>query len=167
MKRDLFIYTLLGLTAFIASIPLTVYTQKVTEQDRSFLRVAAQDAVVEMNLASIALERARHDATKQFAREMIRDHAEANGQVRGLLTKYDRLLPQDLNPDTSGEVLGRLDAEPDTEYLRLSEEHHQKVVSIFERQAREGATPELRAWAKKMLPIVRSHAERAHLLRQQ
>jgi len=120
-----------------------------------------------MNLASIALERARHDATKQFARDMIRDHTEANGQVRGLLAKYDQELPQEVHPNSSDEVLSRLAAKPDTEYLRLAEEHHQKLVRVFERQAREGATPELRAWANKMLPIVRSHAERAHLLLQQ
>jgi putative membrane protein len=65
--------------------------------------------------------------------------------------------------------LGRLASATDDEFDRMyiglvGIEDHQADIALFERASREASDPELRAWAGKTLPTLRSHLEAARSL---
>ena len=53
------------------------------------------------------------------------------------------------------------DANFDSAYLTEMAKDHQAMIAAFEKEAKSGADPDAKAWAKKMLPALKSHLKAA------
>ena len=50
-------------------------------------------------------------------------------------------------------------AQFDREFTKMMVQDHEKVVAVFDRQAQAGCDPELKAFAARALPTLRTHPQ--------
>lgn len=144
-----------------ASTRQQVDTPRLT--DEMFVTKAGQANLVEVQLARMALERARQSETRQFAERMIADHNQANARLRNVAQQLNIAMPEQLDMDQQT-TLSRLDSQGaddfDDEYANQMEAAHKQITALYERAANaEAISAELRQLAGELLPTLRKHSE--------
>lgn len=132
--------------------------------DDKFAQQAARDSLAEIEMGQMARDKKPRQAVAQFARRMIDDHTKANRQLGEILVKQQITMPAE--PDRAhrqaAERLAKLSGEEfERAYMRQMVQDHQKSVTLFERQARDGQDAQLRRFAENSLPALREHLEMA------
>jgi putative membrane protein len=103
---------------------------------------------------------------KAFASQMVTDHTKTSTELKGLVTsgKVKVELPTVLDSshqsklDKLKDKSGK-DFSSDFDSMQVSA--HKDAVSLFERYAKRGDNPDLKAWASKTLPALKHHLEMA------
>lgn len=139
----------------------------VTGNDREFVVKAAQDGLAEIAIAELAQKGASGDDVKNFARRMIADHGKSSKELETVAAKLGLILPKNPGEKQVGDMkhfTGLTAAAFDRDYSRHMVEAHEAAVTLFEKQAKGGDSPELRAYAEKTLPVLREHLKLARAL---
>lgn len=134
----------------------------VSSDDREFFTEAAQGGIAEVKMAQLVVGKTQNQEVKAFAQRMIVDHTKANDELKMLAAKKGVTLPADVSDDQREDYddLAKLSgAEFDKEYVSLMVEDHEKDVSAFDEQSKDGDDAELKALAAKTLPTLKSHYE--------
>ena len=137
----------------------------VPQTDSDFAMKAAASGLAEVEASRAISEKTASEPIRQFAQMMITDHTAANQELMTIAQTKQLTLPT--APDTTHqEALGRLKtamgAEGDRIYVQeFGVKAHQDAVALFEREANEGTDPELKAFAAKTLPTLKTHLEHA------
>lgn len=139
-------------------------------QDPQFVTAAAGNGRYEVQASRLAMYRAASPQVRSYAQMLVDHHTLANNELMDLVRARGMRLPGVLPRDKRAK-LDRLAAasgsEFDRMYIRLvGIDDHQADIALFERASRELRDPELRAWAGKTLPALRSHLESARSLMQ-
>lgn len=132
--------------------------------DQSFVVQASNGGMLEVKLGQLAVEKGSSDEVKQFGQRMVDDHSKANGELTQLAGTKGIALPTDLGTRDQATVdkLSALSgAEFDREYMRMMVDDHKKDVSAFEKEAKSGTDPEVKAWAAQTLPTLKEHQRMA------
>lgn len=132
--------------------------------DAEFAAEAAAGGVAEIEMARLAKEKSTNKEVTAFADQMIADHSAANEQLKQVAAKLGWTLPTDMGPQHRETYtnLKKLSGERfDAAYRLAMVSDHSKTVAAFEQQAEYGKTPELKAFAEKMLPKLKHHLEMA------
>ena len=137
-------------------------------QDPQFITAAVGNGRYEIQASRMAMYRAASPQVRGYAQMLVDHHTRANDELRALVRDRGMRLPGVL-PRGKYAKLDRLASatgdEFDRTYIRLvGIEDHQTDIALFERASREARDPELRAWAGKTLPTLRSHLEAARSL---
>lgn len=137
-------------------------------QDPQFITAAVGNGRYEIQASRLAMYRAASPEVRGYAQMLVDHHTRANNELRALVRDRGMRLPGVL-PRGKYAKLSRLASatgdEFDRTYIRLvGIEDHQTDIALFERASREARDPELRAWAGKTLPTLRSHLEAARSL---
>ncbi|MDQ0572150.1 putative membrane protein [Variovorax paradoxus] len=137
-------------------------------QDPQFVTAAAGNGRYEVQASRLAMYRAASPQVRSYAQMLVDHHTLANNELMDLVRARGMRLPGVL-PRDKRTKLDRLasasGSEFDRMYIRLvGIEDHQADIALFERASRELRDPELRAWASKTLPTLRSHLDRAQSL---
>jgi putative membrane protein len=137
-------------------------------QDRQFITAAAGNGRYEVQVSRLAMYRAASPQVRSYAQMLVDHHTLANNELMDLVRARGMRLPGTL-PRDKRTKLDRLASvsggEFDRMYIRfVGIEDHQADIALFERASREVRDPELRAWANKTLPVLRSHLDAAHSL---
>lgn len=132
--------------------------------DQHFVQTASASGLAEVSLGKLAAERATNPEVKKFAQRMVKDHTMANTELNRIADKAS--LPPARAMDAKHEALmqklTQLSGAPlDREYMQHMVKDHQEAVSLFEREAKEGKDPALKAFAEKTLPTLREHLKMA------
>ncbi len=148
--------------SFVASVKAADETKmqsesKLSANDKKFVKKAYKGGLEQVELAKIANEKAKNEATKAVAERMITDHTKANEELLNIAKEEDldlskvHVKPANLSgPDF------------DKEYLTLLKTDHEKDIAMFEKEANDPETNEdsdVRAFAKKMLPTLKEHLQ--------
>ncbi|HKN86666.1 MAG TPA: DUF4142 domain-containing protein [Nitrospiraceae bacterium] len=148
----------------ILAISIAAYAANETAapKEREFLLKAAQGQKAEIALGQLATEHAGSNKVKDFGRQMIDDHAKANEQVKQLASKEGVTLPKDVElPAAQQERAQRFQQlsgkEFDRAYMDYMLREHTKDIHEFEEGASRIKDPDVRQWASKTLPILKSH----------
>jgi putative membrane protein len=131
---------------------------KPTEAD--FWAKAAEGGMAEVELSKLAQTKATNPEVKKFAQQMVTDHTKANGELKALAGKLKVTLPADLNSNhkSTMEKLGTLSgADFDKAYVDAMVSDHNDAVNLFQGEADGGTTEEVKTWAAKTLPTLKSH----------
>lgn len=133
----------------------------------AFAATAAQDGAVEVALAGLALRKSSNDHVRQFAQQMVQDYAQSNGRLDSIVKCEGLVLPTELDAKHNA-TIAKLDATSgnafDRAYLKHIAQRHSKAVTLFESASGAG-DPELAAFARKGLSMLRQHKELAENLR--
>lgn len=142
-------------------------TTGMSSRERNFMRDAAMGGIMEVELGRMATEKGASDAVKQFGQRMVADHTRVNAELTQLASSKGMSLPMELGAKHRADVtnLSNLSgAEFDKAYAKLMVNSHKKKVSAFEKQSKDGADAELKAFAAKTLPGVQEHLQMARAL---
>jgi putative membrane protein len=127
-----------------------------------FMAEAAQGGMAEVELGKLAASKGASKEVKDFGSKMVADHSKANAELKALAAKKKVTLPTDVNSEQKSEKdkLSNLSgAAFDKEYVNAMVEDHEKDVADFQRQADAATDAEVKAFAAKTLPTLKSHLE--------
>ena len=143
----------------------------ITEQDRTFAKMAAQSNLAEVALAEIAEDKEDLPASVQgFAEAMKNDHGKAQQQLETLATDLDIELPEEPSEEHQAKAAQLEELSGDAfaaEYMRTMVDEHTKAVQLFEQQVQKsqgaaaGQRSQLDQFAAAQLPILEQHLTQA------
>lgn len=138
----------------------------VTPQDLAFTKDAAVANMFEIATSKVALSRASSPWAKEFAKEMIDEHTNANNEL-GLVAKTTGIsLPTGLPADKQA-IVAKLQsvgaASFDETYRTVQIDGHKQTSAKFDKEVKSGHDSAVRNYAIKILPAVRMHLKLATL----
>lgn len=134
----------------------------VVEEDAEFATKAATAGMAEVELGKLALNKSTNAQVKEFATMMVSDHGKANEELMTLATAKNITLPTTLDEDhqkTWDELNGKTGKDFDKKYVDDMVDGHKKVLDLMEKQAKDGADVDLKAFAAKTAPVVKAHLD--------
>lgn len=143
-----------------AGIPSETPDRSALAADETFARKAVAGGQAEVELAVVAQQKASNDNIKQLAQKIEADHKKANDELMAIVNRKN--LNIDPKP-TAEQIQTRLrleklnGAEFDRAYLDTVVKEHEKSIKDFERHMTDGADPELKVFATKWLPELKTH----------
>jgi putative membrane protein len=129
--------------------------------DREFLRAAMRISRTDQALSRLALRQATRPQVRDFARRLAADHARIGRDVRRYAGQRRLVLakrPDDPVPARSRALKG---AAFDRDYMARMYRDTREAIVLFQKEAREGADMELKAYASATLPVLRAHLKLA------
>lgn len=132
--------------------------------DSAFLREAAAGGMAEVELGQLAAQNAESSDVKQFGQRMADDHGKANEELKTLASqkKVDLPAAPDAKHKAVHDKLAKLKGvQFDSAYMSAMVSDHQKDVAAFQREAKSGKDPDVKAWAEKTLPTLQEHLKLA------
>jgi putative membrane protein len=148
----------------IAAALLTVSglagAQGLSETDREFVRKAAHGNMAEVELGTLAGQRATRPVVKEFGAKMVEDHGAANAELATLARAKGVEMPAALDPAHQAlrdRLMALRGADFDRAYMQEMVQDHTQDVAEFEKASQTLADQELRDWAARTLPVLREH----------
>ncbi|MDP9897223.1 putative membrane protein [Variovorax boronicumulans] len=137
-------------------------------QPAQFAAIAGGNGMYEVQVSRLAMNRANSGPVQDYARMLVDNHTRANNELIALL-RAKGIRPPDMIPRDKRVKLDRLSSVPARQFDRMyiqtvGIEDHEADIVVFDRASREVADPELRAFAQKTLPVLRSHLDAARSL---
>lgn len=136
----------------------------MTNEDKDFVVEAGMGGLAEVQMGSLALQKASNANVKAFGQRMVTDHSKANDELAQFATAKGLALPTEL----AGEHKASLDhlsmlsgAEFDKMYMTHMVEDHEKDVAAFDKASTSATDADLKAWAGRTLPTLKEHLEQA------
>ena len=140
----------------------------LSSADRTFLENAAQGGHAEVQGSQMALEKTSSADVKSFAEMMIKDHGQANKELKALAESKGFQLPVELEGDKQDLMKELREAEGasfDDEYVdEVAVDAHEEAVDLFEDAAENAEDADIKAFAAKLLPTLKAHHEQGEKL---
>lgn len=127
---------------------------QMSDADRQFMMMAAKDGMKEVHMGQMAVQQGQSDTVKKLGQLIVTDHTKANQQLMAIAAK------KGIKPDTNHKMdkMSKRDmANFDQAWIGMMVNDHQKDIAAYQRQAQQGADADLKAYAKKTLPVLQKH----------
>jgi len=147
-----------------AGVPSETPDRSAMAIDEAFARKAAAGGQAEVELATLAQQKATNEHVKHAAQKVETDHKKANNELMAIADKKNISIDPKPTADhvKTKQRLEKLSgAEFDRAYIDVMIKDHQKDIKEFERQATNGSDPELKAFAAKTLADLKEHLKMA------
>jgi putative membrane protein len=130
--------------------------------DAEFVTKAASGGMFEVLSSKMAVEKATKADVKAFAEKMIADHSKGNEELKMAASKAGIAVPSTLAPHHE-KMLQQLKGNPnfDAAYWDAQLKAHEEAVQVFAAGAAGAKDPNIRAFAEKTLPVIKTHYEHA------
>ena len=150
-----------------AAAPASADTAKLT--DANILAKEAGGDSAEIQIATLARDKATSPAVKSYAEMLIRDHSKALDDGHKLAKKIDvapQAPPNDTTAQMTTHVLDRFrsiakGAAFDTAFVNHEVEDHQHDIQEAHEMAAAAQKPEVKDAVQKSLPVLEKHLKRA------
>jgi putative membrane protein len=137
---------------------------KMSTQDRKFVMEAAEGGMMEVELGRLAAQNASDPDVKAFGQRMVDDHSKANAQLMQIASEEGITLPTALKGDKKAHrdhMAKMTGAEFDKMYMSHMLKDHQKDVSEFDKESKNGQDSDVKQFAATTLPVLRQHLQMA------
>ncbi len=137
--------------------------------DKSFINNAYQDGLAEVKAGELALGKTANADVKTFAQHMVTDHGSANSDLKSLADSKKVELPSGPSLVAQGKekyLDTKSGSDFDKAFASGMVSDHKKAVDAFEKAANEAKDPDVKAFAAKTLPTLKSHLTMAEDLQQ-
>jgi len=124
----------------------------VSAADKKFAMAAAQGGMTEVQLGQLAADKGSSQDVKDFGSKMVADHGKANDELKGIATSKNITLPDKLDEkhQTMVDKMSKLSgAEFDKAYVSAMVKDHKADDAAFEKEAKSGEDPDIKAFASK------------------
>jgi len=135
--------------------------------DATFVKMAANDGMHEVELGKIAQVQAKNDDVKKFAETMVKDHTKANEELKTAAKAANIAVPDKIDDKHQKEIDRFKDYKGtnfDADYMKHMVTDHTEAVTLFTRASKEAKNKELKDFATKTLPTIQAHLEQAKKL---
>lgn len=133
----------------------------------AFAATAAQDGMVEVALAGLALRKSGDNQMREFAEKIVQDYAHSNGGLDSIVKCEGLILPVELDAKHNA-LVRRLNGKSgrafEKAYLKHMAERHSESVTLFQAASISG-DPDIAAFARKGLSMLQEHQLLAEDLR--
>jgi putative membrane protein len=137
---------------------------KVAQNDRKFVRTAAQSGVAAVELGKLATEKGSSEEVKKFGQRMVEDHNRAAEQLRMIAGQKGIVVPQQLSPrdKMTRDRLAKLSGDQfDKAYITSTVKDQTQNVADFQRESQSGADSVVKDFAAKTLPELQERLQQA------
>lgn len=151
---------MIGLRAGLAMADLPAPDQQFA------LRIAAS-SMAEIQLGQLAQLKASSSDIKQLGRRVVADHTAASQDLQQIADAAGLALPD--QPERSAQAMyqrlrGTTDSDFDQALVQQILRDHRQDLAAFRQEAQSGQDPDLKAFAKKYLPMIQQHLQLAQSL---
>ena len=141
---------------------------------KEFVEKAGTSGLAEVEMGELGAQKATNGQVKAFAKRMVADHKKANEELETLITGKG-LQGKGLQIPSSRSDMHKTTMEKfhqqnagkdfDRAYMEQMVEDHKTDVELFETAAdNETLDPNLRGYAKRILPTLRDHLNQAQTI---
>ena len=144
-------------TAAVLGLSLSPALAAMDAQE--FVDKAYIGGMFETQTSRMALHLSADSEVRDFAHRMIAEHGKANAELKTLAEGAGLNLPTTLDPQHQ-EDLEALKSAGDTfpgRYVALQQHDHGAMVQLFQHYAAEGDNPQLKGFARQLLPTLKQH----------
>jgi putative membrane protein len=141
-----------------------VKKEKVAQNDRRFVRAAAQGGLAEVELGKLATEKGLSEEVKKFGQRMAEDHSKTGDQLKEIASQMGIVVPQQLSSrdKMTRDRLAKLSGEQfDKAYIASTVKDQTQCVADFQRESQSGADSVVKDFAAKTLPTLEEHLRQA------
>ena len=164
--------TLLSAATLALAVSLGAQAQapaKLSGQDKSFLKAAAEGGNAEVEGSKVAVAQSANADVKAFAQQMIDDHGQAGGELKGLADQKGVKVSDtpSMTKKTEIKMLSeRKGSSFDQHYAdSIGVKAHEDTIKLFQKEVDKGSDADVKAWASKTLPTLQHHLEAAQALK--
>ena len=147
----------------------TAVNTDTDNNNTDFLTEAAGGGMMEVQLGQLAKTHASSQAVKDFGSMMVRDHSNANTQLKSIATKKNVTLPATLPEKLQKHVddlTAKNGAEFDKDYISMMVDDHEKDIKLFEKCAKnDKEDADVKGFAAKTLPTLYKHLDAAKAIK--
>jgi putative membrane protein len=146
----------------------TAMEDQKTDQSE-FMTQAASSGMLEVEAGKLAQEKGQNQAVKDYAAMMVKDHTQANQELKKLASQLNITLPDSMSQEHMDQMQSLRDAtgaEFDQEYADLMVSSHEEAVSLFEDASNNLENAEAKNFATTTLPKLQQHLDQANQLDQ-
>ena len=162
--RDLVSRVVCALGALAVAAVVQAADVKLSANDRHFINEAAAHAHATVELGRLVQQSGVGVETKQLAQRLVDEHEPAARELEELAGKLGVTPPKEPNVRQKGEIKrlaklagGEFDREVASHVVREQE----RTAALYEKQATRGDSPELKAYAARLLPTLQEHVKLA------
>lgn len=137
------------------------------EDDSEYLVFAADTDLKEIELGKLAESKGVHAETKAFGKMMAEMHGKSFEELKTTAAAKNITIPQTVTKDGNDDFKDLNDKtghDFDKAYADAMVDGHEKAIDKISKAADKAQDPDIKAWAAKMLPNLRSHLEQAKKL---
>jgi len=142
---------------------------KLSGQDKSFLKDAAEAGNAEVSASQVALQQSASADVKTFAQMMVDDHGKAGAELKTLAEQKGVKVSDTPTMTKKAEIKmlsERKGASFDQHYAdSIGVKAHQDTIKLFQKEVDKGSDADVKAWATKTLPALQHHLEAAQALK--
>lgn len=155
-----------AVTAAVAQTGTAGTADRVSDDDQSFLKQAAENGHAEVESSRMALQKLPASSpVRNFAQTMVNDHQRAGTELKALASSVGVEVSAEPSLMQRGKLklLSTADGEDFARrYVQqMGVDAHEDTIELFEEAAQEADHPEVKAFATKTLPTLRKHLEMA------
>lgn len=152
------LFTAISLCAFAAEAQIPQPDPDTTA--KHFLIVASIGNLQEVSSGQLAVQKAQRSEVKAFGQMMVKDHSEAEQELLALAKSRNITLPSAATGGIQPDIpLKNAGADFDKLYVHAMVSGHGGTVQSFAAYAINGKDPVVKAWAKEMLPKLKTHLD--------
>jgi putative membrane protein len=137
-------------------------TTPIPKEESMFVLEAAKGGMMEVEAGKLAQDNASSQRVKDFGAMMVRDHSQANNELKSLVSGRGIMLPDSLPSDMRKhmDAMKKMTGKAfDTHYISMMLSDHKKDVSKFEKESKDAKDADIRNWAGKTLPTLKTHLD--------
>jgi putative membrane protein len=132
--------------------------------DQQFLDITTAGELAEIDLSRLAHQKGHHHLVRLFAEHMVAEHTHSKDRLLAVARRLNMTTSASLDSQEHNvhEQLASLHGSNfDRQYMAGQVKGHEDMVKLFETEVQSGENPELRAFAKGLLPKLRQQLHRA------
>ena len=135
---------------------------EASKKDQEFLQKAAAGGLYEVEAGSLAQSKGQSEGVKSFGAMLVKDHGAANEELKALAASKGVTLPATLQ--RLQKISG--DKNFDKEFVdEVGLDDHRQDIRMFEKASKDADDADVKAFAAKTLPTLRSHHDHAQGLK--
>jgi putative membrane protein len=127
----------------------------------SFVKAAAQDGLLEVQLGKLAQDKAQDQKVRDFAQRMVTDHSKANDELEKIAKQKGISIPTTLDKEhqaTLDKLQDKSGKAFDKAYMQVMVKDHRDGVALFKQASTaSGVATDLQRFAKQTLPTLMEH----------
>jgi putative membrane protein len=143
------------------AVPVAAWSADVNP-DAKFYKEAAEGGMAEVELGTLAQQKASNASVKDFAAMMVSDHSAANERLKSIAQGKNIQLPSEpgMKQKATKAKLQALSGEAfDKAYVRYMIKDHKEDIEKFNHEAAQGRDDEAKAFASATLPTLHKHLD--------
>jgi putative membrane protein len=136
----------------------------ITGADKNFVTQAVKDSIRERVVGKMAVQQSQNSDVKDYGKMLVKDYNEALQKLVELMNKNGMPQPSGM-AEVRSEAIDKLQSLSgpsfDKEFIGMMIENLQKAVDRYQREQNSAQNPDVRDYAKNMLPTLQKHLKDA------